>query len=161
GTKEPIIQRQGEDRILVQVPGESDPAHVKNLLGKTAKMTFHLLAEDVDPEDAARGIAPPGVRLIDGDGDDVRRYPVHGRVELSGDLLVDAHTTYDSQTGEPVVAFRFNNAGARKFGEITAANVGKPFAIVLDNKVITAPVIRSPIIGGSGIISGNFTTQSA
>lgn len=158
GTKEPIIQRQGEERVVVQVPGEADPARVKALLGKTAKMTFHLLDENLHPDD----VPPPGVRFIEGDGEDAaHKYPVISKVELSGDLLVDAHTTYDGQTGEPVVAFRFNNAGARKFGEITAANVGKPFAIVLDNKVITAPVIRSAIIGGSGIISGNFSTHSA
>ncbi|MDX2073173.1 MAG: protein translocase subunit SecD [Alphaproteobacteria bacterium] len=161
GTKEPIIQRQGEERIVVQVPGEADPAHVKSLLGKTAKMTFHLLDESVTPEEMESGVAPIGVRIIQGDGADMQKYPVRVRVELSGDLLVDAHTTYDQQSGEPVVAFRFNNAGARRFGEITSENVGKPFAIVLDNKVITAPVIRSPIIGGSGIISGNFTTESA
>lgn len=158
GTKEPIIQRQGEDRVLVQVPGEADPARVKALLGKTAKMTFHLLDESVRGDD----VPPPGVRMIEGDGENAtHKYPVITKVELSGDLLVDAHTTYDNQTGEPVVAFRFNNAGARRFGEITAANIGRPFAIVLDNKVITAPVIRSAIIGGSGIISGNFSTQSA
>jgi protein-export membrane protein SecD len=156
GTKEPIIQRQGEDRIVVQVPGEADPTRVKALLGKTAKMTFHLLAEGVAPE----GPLPPGVRAITGDGKEPGHYAVQNKVELSGDLLVDSHTSYDEQ-GEPVVAFRFNNAGARKFGEITAENVGKPFAIVLDNKVITAPVIRSPILGGSGIISGNFTVESA
>jgi len=161
GTKEPIIQRQGTERILVQVPGEADPARVKALLGKTAKMTFHMLDDNVHPDDVMSGVAPAGVRFLEGDGEDGSKYPVQNKVELSGDLLVDAHTTYDSQSGEPVVAFRFNNAGARKFGEITAANVGKPFAIVLDNKVITAPVIRSPIIGGSGIISGNFTTESA
>lgn len=157
GTKEPIIQRQGENRIVVQVPGEANPARVKALLGKTAKMTFHLLANNV----MAGDVPPIGVRMISGDGNDKSEYPVLSKVELSGDLLVDANTTYDSQSGEPVVSFRFNNAGARKFGEITAANVGKPFAIVLDNKVVTAPVIRSPILGGSGIISGNFTTESA
>ncbi len=166
GTKEPIIQRQGDKRIVLQVPGLSDPEHLKNLLGRTAKMTFHLLDETVGYEDIERGIAPAGTRIIVGDDHDKRserpnKYAVLSKVMLSGDLLVDAHTSYDGQTGEPVVAFRFNNAGARKFGEITAANVGKPFAIVLDNKVITAPVIRSPIIGGSGIISGNFTVESS
>ena len=154
GTKEPIIQRQGSERILVQVPGEADPARVKALLGKTAKMTFHLLDEN-----AIDGDVPPiGVRFIPGDGEDNRKYPVINRVELSGDLLVD--TTYN-ENGEPVVSFRFNNAGARKFGDITTANLHKPFAIVLDNKVITAPVIQSPILGGAGIISGNFTAASA
>lgn len=167
GTKEPIIARQGDDRILVQVPGEADPAHVKALLGKTAKMTFHMLDDSVSSEDMMRGTAPVGVKLLEADeadkraGGQVRKYPVISRVELSGDLLVDAHPTYDQQTGEAVVAFRFNNAGARKFGEITAANIGKPFAIVLDNKVITAPVIRSAILGGSGIISGSFTAETA
>ncbi len=161
GTKEPIIQRQGDERILVQVPGEADPAHVKALLGKTAKMTFHLLDESVHPDDIAVGNAPPGVRIVESDAGDGVKYPVFTKVELSGDLLVDAHTSYDPQSGEPVVAFRFNNTGSRKFGDITTANVGKAFAIVLDNKVITAPIIRSPIIGGSGIISGSFTTQSA
>lgn len=165
GTKEPIIARQGDNRILVQVPGEADPTRVKALLGKTAKMTFHMLDESLSSDDIERGIGAAGVRILEGDKpeSDGRRhkYPVLNKVELSGDLLVDAHPSYDQQTGEAVVAFRFNNAGARKFGEITAANVGKPFAIVLDNKVITAPVIRSPILGGSGIISGSFTTQSA
>ncbi len=161
GTKEPIIQRQGENRIVVQVPGEADPSRVKTLLGKTAKMTFHMLDDSVHPDDMMSGVAPIGTRFLSGDGADTRKYPVLNRVELSGDLLVEAHTTYDNENGEPVVSFRFNNAGARKFGEVTSANVGKPFAIVLDNKVITAPVIRSPIIGGSGIISGSFTTESA
>lgn len=167
GTKEPIIARQGDDRILVQVPGETDPARVKSLLGKTAKMTFHMLDDSVSPEDIMHGTAPVGVKILDADtadtraGGQVHKYPVQSKVELSGDLLVDANPTYDPQTGEPVVSFRFNNVGARKFGEITAANIGKPFAIVLDNKVITAPVIRSAILGGSGIISGSFTTQTA
>lgn len=166
GTREPIIQRQGENRILLQVPGLQNPEHLKNLLGRTAKMTFHLVDVSVSPQDAERGIVPPGTRLVPADKNDryegsPSRYAVYSRVEVSGDMLVDAHTTYDQQTGEPVVAFRFNNTGARKFGEITAANVGKPFAIVLDNKVITAPVIRSPILGGSGIISGSFTAESA
>ncbi len=167
GTKEPIIQRQGERRILLQVPGLDNPEHLKSLLGRTAKMTFHLVDESVTPQDIEHGSIPSGTRLVSGDASDKRhggrpfKYAVYSRVEVSGDALVDAHTSYDNQTGEPVVAFRFNTSGARKFGEITAANVGKPFAIVLDNKVITAPVIRSPILGGSGIISGSFTAESA
>ncbi|MDE3015983.1 MAG: protein translocase subunit SecD [Pseudomonadota bacterium] len=167
GTKEPSIQRQGDNRILLQVPGLADPEHLKALLGRTAKMTFHMVDESASPEDIARGIAPPGDRIVPGDersadknGGTPRRYAVYSHVELSGDMLVDAHPAYD-QDGSPAVAFRFNAAGARKFGEITAANVGKLFAIVLDDKVITAPVIRSPILGGSGIITGNFTAQSA
>ncbi len=165
GTKEPIIQRQGDSRIVLQVPGLANPEHLKTLLGRTAKMTFHMLDETVGMDDLERGIAPSGTRILMGDEKRSDRspmkYAILSRVMLSGDLLVDAHTTYDQQTGEPVVSFRFNPAGARKFAEITTENVGKPFAIVLDNKVITAPVIRSPIIGGSGIISGNFTVASA
>jgi preprotein translocase subunit SecD len=168
GTKEPIIQRQGTSRILLQVPGLANPEHLKNLLGRTAKMTFHLLNDEVTAEDMQRGIAPLGTRILEQDtrGQDSTGYPpqrfaVRSVSVLSGDLLVDAHTSFDDQTNEPVVTFRFNNTGARKFGDITTQNVGKPFAIVLDNKVITAPVIRSPIIGGSGIISGNFSVESA
>lgn len=165
GTKEPIIQRQGEGRILLQVPGLENPEHLKALLGRTAKMTFHLVDETVGLEDISRGIVPPGTRVVPGDerdpGGQAYKYAVYARVQLSGDMLVDAHASYDQQTSEPVVAFRFNNTGSRKFGEITSENVGKRFAILLDNKVITAPVIRSPILGGSGIISGSFTTESA
>jgi len=170
GTKEPIIQRQGDSRILLQVPGLSDPEHLKDLLGRTAKMTFHMVDTSIGERDIVSGLVPPGTLIISGDDHNSHRegdhaiphkFAVFSHVELSGDMLVDAHTTYDNQTGEPVVAFRFNTVGARKFGEITAQNVGKPFAIVLDNKVITAPVIRSAILGGSGIISGSFTAESA
>lgn len=164
GTKEPIIQRQGSERILLQVPGLANPDHLKSLLGRTAKMTFHMVDETANPEDVEHGIAPAGSRVVPGDKSEDgqgRKYAIQSRVMLSGDMLVDAHASYDQQTGEPVVAFRFNNTGARRFGEITSENVGKLFAIVLDNKVITAPVIRSPILGGSGIISGSFTTESA
>jgi len=169
GTKEPIIQRQGSERIVLQVPGLDNPEHLKNLLGRTAKMTFHMVDESVTPQDLEAGVVPAGTRILSADASDKRgnkgerphKYAVQSRVMLSGDMLVDAHTSYDNQTNEPVVSFRFNTTGARKFGDITSENVGKPFAIVLDNKVITAPVIRSPIIGGSGIISGNFTTESA
>ena len=167
GTREPIIQRQGENRILLQVPGLDNPEHLKALLGRTAKMTFHLLDESVSGEDIERGIVPPGTRIVQEDARDkngkavARKYAVLSRVIVSGDMLVDAHTSYDNQNGEPAVSFRFNNIGARKFAEVTSQNVGKVFAIVLDNRVITAPVIRSPILGGSGIISGSFTTESA
>ncbi len=167
GTREPIIQRQGEDRILLQVPGLQDPEHLKNLLGRTAKLTFHLMDESVSQTDIDAGVVPPSARLVSGDTADVgpdgkpRMYAVQAHVMLAGDSLVDAHATFDQMNNQPVVAFRFNQAGAAKFGTITSENVGKPFAVVLDNKVITAPVIRSPILGGSGIISGSFTTQGA
>lgn len=167
GTKEPIIQRQGDTRILLQVPGLANPEHLKQLLGRTAKMTFHLLNNDLSGDDIQRGIIPSDTRILEQDmrgeeaGTPPRRYAVMSASVLSGDLLVDAHTAFDDQNDEPVVSFRFNNTGARKFGEITSQHVGEPFAIVLDNKVITAPVIRGPILGGSGIISGSFTVESA
>lgn len=167
GTREPIIQRQGDDRILLQVPGLKDPEHLKSLLGKTAKLSFHLINNSVTPDDIEAGIVPPGTRLISGDenstsrqGARPTRYAVFAYADVSGDMLVDAQTTFD-QNNEPVVAFRFNSVGGTKFAKITADNVGKPFAVVLDNKVITAPVIQSPILGGNGIISGNFTAKTA
>ncbi|MGE3714389.1 MAG: protein translocase subunit SecD [Alphaproteobacteria bacterium] len=164
GTKEPIIQRQGDDRILLQVPGLADPERLKRLLGKTAKMTFHLVNETVTDQDITRGIMPAGTRLVSSaDKEDSMagvKYAVYSRVMLSGDMLTNASLSYD-ENGQPAVSFRFNTTGARKFGEITAENVGTRFAILLDNKVITAPVIRSPILGGSGIITGQFTAQSA
>lgn len=167
GTREPIIQRQGDKRVLLQVPGLTDPEHLKSLLGRTAKMTFHLVDDSVNPQDIARGIVPPGTRLVPGDADPAAsgrrqsKYALYSKVEVSGDMLTDARASYDNETGEPIVNFRLNNTGARRFGEVTAQNLGKAFAIVLDNKVITAPVIRSAILGGSGYISGSFTTESA
>jgi protein-export membrane protein SecD len=126
-----------------------------------------MVDESANSEDIQAGIAPAGSRILLGDegrqqeGARPARYAIQNRVMLSGDMLVDAHASFDSENNEPVVAFRFNATGARKFADITSENVGKLFAIVLDNRVITAPVIRSPIIGGSGIISGSFTTESA
>lgn len=166
GTREPTIQRQGEDRVLVQVPGLDNPDQLKTLLGKTAKMTFHLVNESVTPEQMMRGIVPMGTRIMQSDDSSERfpdgnaaRYPIISKVALSGELLTGANATYSE--GQPVVEFSFNALGARKFGEITQANVGKRFAVVLDGKVITAPVIRSAILGGKGIIEGNFTVESA
>lgn len=167
GTREPIIQRQGENRIVLQVPGLHEPERLKALLGKTAKMTFHLLDENADPSDLVQGKAPIGSTImyeeITGENGEVKNYPlaIKNRVMLSGDLLVDASVDYDQQTNKPVVAFRFNSEGARRFGEITRDNIGKHFAIVLDNKVITAPRILSAILGGSGIITGGFSAESA
>ncbi len=150
GVSEPTIQRVGADRILVQLPGLQDPAQLRALLGSTAKMSFHLLGD---------ASSPGGVRnLQDKDG---QFYAVRNRVELSGDRLSDASAGFDPQTSEPVVNFRFDRVGAREFAAITEANVGRPFAIVLDDKVLSAPVIREPITGGSGQISGSFTVQEA
>ena len=166
GLREPTIQRQGADRVLVQLPGVKDPERIKRLLGKTAKLTFHLLDRSASPS-ASCGAGrrpPPGTTCLPSDDDrDVNgnpiQYVVKRRVMVGGDTLVDAQSTF--QDGQPVVSFRFDAVGARRFGDVTRKNVGQPFAIVLDRKVISAPVIREPILGGTGIISGNFTVQSA
>ncbi len=158
GTTEPSIQRQGERRVLVQVPGLDNPARLKDLLGRTAKLNFHL----VDPSEAdvlAGAIIPAGSRWIP--SEDGNQRLIRKRVMISGDKLVDAQTGFDERTGEPAVFFRFDTSGGRKFGEVTRINVGRPFAIILDGKVISAPVIQSPILGGSGQITGNFTVESA
>jgi protein-export membrane protein SecD len=162
GTKEPTIQRQGQDRILVQLPGVDNPEHVKALLGRTAKLTFQLVDTSANPEDARRGRLPPGDEVLqatDDRGAGPGQYVVRKRVMVGGDMLVDAQATFHDN--EPVVSFKFDSVGGRRFGDATRENVGKPFAIVLDNKVISAPVIREPILGGSGVISGSFTAQSA
>ena len=163
GTREPTIQRQGEDRILVQLPGVEDPDRIKRLLGKTAKMSFHLVDQRNSVESAKAGRVPPGSWLLPSDDKDQqgRMYLIRKRVMVSGDTLVDSQPSYDSRTNEPVVNFRFDAVGAKKFGLTTSKNVGKLFAIVLDRKVISAPVIREPILGGSGQISGSFSIQEA
>lgn len=153
GVAEPTIQRVGADRILVQLPGLQDPSRLRELLGSTAKMTFHLLA-DV-PQGAQ---APRGVSMLP-DAKTGQRYPVEDRVALDGERLTDARSGFDQRSNEPIVSFRFDSVGARQFAEITKANTGRPFAIVLDGKVLSAPVIREPITGGSGQISGSFTIE--
>ncbi len=160
GTVEPLIQREGTDRILVQVPGLQDPTRLKQLLGKTAKLNFQMVDESMSAEQA-QGRAPPEDETLQSSGTPKRPYLVEKRVLVSGADLTDAQPGFDSRTTEPVVNFRFNTSGARKFAQATQENVGKRFAIVLDNEVIEAPVIREPILGGSGQISGNFTVQSA
>ena len=156
GVAEPLIQRVGGDRILVQLPGLQDPTRLRQLLGSTAQMSFHMLADGVD----VNGTPPRGVSILPG-ANDSNRYPVEDRVEISGDRLADAKAGFDQRTNEPIVSFTFDSTGARQFADITRTNVGRPFAIVLDGKVLTAPVIREPIIGGSGQISGNFTPEEA
>lgn len=159
GTREPTIQAQGEDRILVQLPGVENPERIKELLGRTARMTFHLVDMDVTPQQIAAGQVPSGSRVLpmaDGGGN----IAIRRRSLLSGEMLTDSQPSFD-QYGESVVSFRFNSIGARKFGDITKENTGKLFAIVLDGEVVTAPRINEPITGGSGQISGNFTPQSA
>jgi preprotein translocase subunit SecD len=162
GTVEPLIAREGNDRILVQVPGLQDPTRLKQLLGKTAKLDFRLVDTSVSPEQAQAGQLPPEDEILHGTGKEANiPYVVQKHVMVSGAELTDAQPGFDQRTNEPIVSFRFNTSGARKFAEVTQQNVGKPFAIVLDNQVISAPVIREPILGGSGQISGNFTVQSA
>jgi preprotein translocase subunit SecD len=161
GTVEPVIQRQGTDRILVQVPGLQDPTRLKELLGKTAKMEFRMVDTSVSPDQAQQGRVPPDSELLMSASTPKVPYVVKKQVLVSGGDLTDAQPGFDQRTGEPIVSFRFNTSGARKFAQATTENVGQPFAIILDNEVISAPVIREPITGGSGQISGSFTVQSA
>jgi preprotein translocase subunit SecD len=162
GTKEVSIVRQGATRIVIEAPGESDPEKLKHVIGQTAKLTFQMVDDTITAQEAATGRTPPGSVLLpstepyDPDGVVVKR-----RALVTGEMLSDARFANDPQTARPVVTFRFNGMGARKFGEATLQGVGKRFAIVLDNKVISAPNINEPITGGSGQISGNFTEESA
>ncbi|MBL4721387.1 MAG: protein translocase subunit SecD [Alphaproteobacteria bacterium] len=163
GTREPTIQRQGKERILVQLPGVDDPERIKKLLGKTAKLNFHLVDQSNSLERALRGSVPPGSMLVPSNDLDAAGQPqqilVRKRVRVGGDHLVDAQATF--QDNQPVVSFRFDTVGGRKFGKTTQENVGQLLAIVLDNKVISAPRVNEPILGGSGIISGRFGVQEA
>ncbi|HEX5508062.1 MAG TPA: protein translocase subunit SecD [Pseudolabrys sp.] len=161
GTVEPLIQREGTDRILVQVPGLQDPTRLKELLGKTAKLDFRMVDTSMTAEQARQTGVPPDDEILQSSSEPKVPYLLEKRVLVSGGDLTDAQPGFDQRTNEPVVNFRFNTSGARKFAQATQENVGKPFAIVLDNEVISAPVIREPILGGSGQISGNFTVQSA
>lgn len=162
GTTEPVIQQQGADRILVQVPGLDDPQRLKALLGQTAKLNFRLVDTTTTAQQAlSTHNVPAGSEVLYTTDNPPMPLLIQRRVMVGGDSLTDAQPGFDPRTGEPVVSFRFDSTGARLFGEVTRVNVGKPFAIVLDNKVISAPVIREAIMGGSGQISGNFTVQQA
>jgi preprotein translocase subunit SecD len=156
-----VIQRQGTDRILVQVPGLQDPTELKRILGKTAKMEFRMVDTTVPPDQAAQGRAPPDSEILMSAQSPKVPYVIKKQILVSGGELTDAQPGFDQRSGEPIVSFRFNSAGSRKFAQATSENVGQPFAIVLDNEVISAPVIREPITGGSGQISGSFTVQAA
>ena len=166
GTAEPSIQRQGTGRILVQLPGVDDPDRIKRLLGRTAKLTFQMVDNDTALADAVAGRLPPGSEIVLSENEfnldgTPMRYVLRSRAIITGEMLVDAHPTTDGRTGQPVVSMRFDPTGSRRFGDTTSENVGKRFAIVLDGKVISAPVIQEPILGGVGQISGNFTIASA
>jgi SecD/SecF fusion protein len=154
GVAEPSIQRAGSNRIVVQLPGLKDPTQLRQLLGSTAKMTFHMVA-DADPN----APPPPGVSILPDAKDPNIKYPIDDQVALDGARLTDARAGFDPNTNQPMVSFRFDSVGARQFADITTKNVGRPFAIVLDGKVLSAPVIREPITGGSGQITGNFSVE--
>jgi preprotein translocase subunit SecD len=158
GTREPNIIRQGTNRIVVQVPGLQDPDALKSLLGKTAKLEFKLVDVDADPATVAEGRAPPGSQILPSlEGGTI---VVKRRAIITGDQLVDSQVS-TNENGQPAVSFRFDSTGGRRFAQATQANVGRPFAIILDNIVISAPSINEPILGGSGIISGSYTVATA
>ncbi|HEY0626450.1 MAG TPA: protein translocase subunit SecD [Allosphingosinicella sp.] len=159
GTRETTVIRQGGDRILVQVPGLEDPEGLKQLLGKTARLDFKLVDLNADPAQVQQGRASPGSQVLPmRDGGNIA---VIRRAMVTGDQLIDAQQSFDPQTNEPVVSIRFDNQGAKRFARVTQENVNKPFAIILDDVVLSAPNINEPILGGQAQISGNFTVESA
>lgn len=164
GTREPTIIRQGDQRIVVQVPGLDDPGALKALLGQTAKLEFKLVDTTAAPSDVAQGIAPPGSEIVpyaDPASEGIAAIAVRRLGGIKGDSLTDAMQTFEQQTNEPVVSITFDQQGGAKFAKLTTENVNKPFAIILDGKVLSAPNINEPILGGSAQISGNFTVESA
>ena len=161
GTTEPAIQRQGDDRILVEVPGLDDPQRLKDLIGQTAEMSFHLVQgtglTTLEAAEENRGIG----QLVFPDTASPSLGYIVGPAMVRGQDLIDAQATFNQQTGEPVVTFRLNTTGARAFADVTQTNTGRQFAIVLDDAIISAPVINEPILGGNGQISGGFSVQDA
>ncbi len=160
GTKEITVVTEGGNRVLVEVPGVEDPEALKRLVGQTARLEFKLVDLDANPQDVQRGIAPPGSQVLpmaNGGG----FMAVKRRVMVSGDQLTSARASIDPQTNRPDIEIKFNSAGARRFGRTTQENVGKPFAIILDDKVLSAPNINEPILGGNAVINGGFTSESA
>lgn len=161
GTKEPTIVQEGDDRIVVQVPGLENPQALKELLGKTAKLEFKMVDVNADPAQVARGIAPVGDEILPMADNPQQKIAVHRSTIISGGMLDDARQSYD-QNNQPNVTIQFNSEGGRRFAKVTQANVGKPFAIIVDNQVISAPRIDEPILGGSASISGGgFTVATA
>ena len=159
GTKEPLIQRSGKKRILLQLPGVKDPERIKDLLGKTAKLTFHIVDND-NISALQNNLAPFGKIIVPDMYDENTKYLLDKRAVVGGENLVDAKGSFDQTEGH-AVSFRFDTEGAQKFGKVTTNNIGKNLAVVLDGVVITAPRISSAITGGSGIITGNFNAQEA
>jgi preprotein translocase subunit SecD len=159
GTKEITVVNQGTNRILVEVPGVENPEALKRLIGQTARLEFKLVDLTADPNQVAQGRAPAGSQVLPmADGSSA--IAVKRRAMVSGEQIVRAQQSFD-QDGQPVVTIAFNTTGARRFGRVTQENVGKPFAIILDDKVLSAPNINEPILGGSAQISGNFTVETA
>ncbi len=165
GTREPTIIRQGDDRIVVQVPGLKDPQALKNLLGQTANLEFKLVDTTASPTDIAQGIAPPGSQIVPYadpvEGRSVSAIAVKRLGGIRGDRLTDAMQSFEQQTNDPVVSITFDQQGGAKFAKLTTENVNRPFAIILDGKVLSAPNINEPILGGSAQISGSFTVETA
>ncbi|GAA0860903.1 protein translocase subunit SecD [Sphingopyxis soli] len=165
GTREPTIIRQGDDRIVVQVPGLQDPQQLKDLIGKTARLEFRMVDANADPAEVAAGRVPVGSEIVpyaEGANAGGAPYEVLRRqVMISGEQLLDAKQGYDQQSGQPVVNIRFDSGGSATFAKVTAQNVGKRFAMVLDGRVLSAPSINEPILGGSAQISGSFSVASA
>lgn len=161
GVSESTVVRQGADRILIQFPGLQDTSQLKSIIGQTAKLTFHAVHPTVTAEEAKQTRVPLGYKVYPDAEEPNRSYVLHDSPVVTGEDLVDASQSFDSQTNEPVIAFRFNLSGARKFGKFTTENIGAPFAILLDNKVLSAPVIQSAIPSGTGQISGRFTVETA
>jgi preprotein translocase subunit SecD len=163
GTREPTIVRQGSNRIVVQVPGLQDPQALKDLLGKTAKLEFKLVDVNADPQALARGQAPVGSQVLPypGNPSGVPLIAVKRSAIITGDMLSDARQDFDPQSNAPQVSMTFDSQGGRRFARVTQENVGKPFAIILDNSVISAPNINEPILGGRAAINGGFTVESA
>jgi preprotein translocase subunit SecD len=160
GAKEPFITQQGADRIVVEAPGESDPERLKAVIGKTAKLTFQMVDVTAAPEDIAAGRIPPDDEVLPSDDKFLASYVVKRRAVVTGEMLTNAQLSHD-ENNAPAVGFTFNGVGTTRFATVTSANIGKPFAIVLDKRIISAPKINSAITGGNGIITGSFTEQSA
>ena len=164
GTREPTIIREGNDRVVVQVPGLQDPAALKELIGKTARLEFRMVDPNADPAEAAAGRVPVGSEIVpyaEGEGSGATFEVLRHQVMISGEQLINAKQSFDPQSNEPVVSISFDSGGSSTFAKVTAQNVGKRFAMVLDGKVLSAPSINEPILGGSAQISGSFSVASA
>ncbi|MBW8296721.1 protein translocase subunit SecD [Sphingopyxis sp.] len=164
GTREPTIIRQGNDRVVVQVPGLQDPSELKELIGKTARLEFRMVDPNADPAEAAAGRVPVGSEIVpyaEGEGSGATFEVLRRQVMISGEQLINAKQSFDPQSNEPVVSISFDSGGSSTFAKVTAQNVGKRFAMVLDGKVLSAPSINEPILGGSAQISGSFSVASA